>query len=68
MAQLRNASEACGYNDYIAKALTFPPEGHFADPVGIQGGEPTIDCDVFDSIFEEIFWINPCWVSFYTSY
>lgn len=63
MAQLRNASEACGYNEYIAKALTFPPDGHFDDPVGIdpKTGEPTEDCDIFNSIFNEIFWINPCW-------
>lgn len=62
MAQLRNATEACGYNEYIAKALTFPPDGHFEDPVGINASssEPTEACDVFDSIFTEIFYINPC--------
>lgn len=65
IAQLRNASETCGYNDYIAKALTFPPSGHFEDPVGIKkNGNPTADCEIFGSIFEEIFWINPCWVRF----
>ena len=64
IAQLRNASETCGYNDYIAKALTFPPDGHFENPVGIKkNGEAKKDCDIFDSIFEEIFWINPCWAS-----
>jgi hypothetical protein len=66
IAQLRKASEDCGYNDYIAKALTFPPDGHFKDPIGIneKTGEPTKDCEIFGSIFSEIFWINPCWVSF----
>ena len=65
MAQLRNVSENCGYNEYIANALTFPPNGHFEDPSGIKkNGEPKKECDIFDSIFEEIFWINPCWASY----
>jgi carboxypeptidase D len=62
MAELRNATETCGYNEYIAKALTFPPDGHFENPVGINSStsDPTDSCDVFDSIFSEIFNINPC--------
>jgi hypothetical protein len=65
IAELRNVSETCGYNDYIAKALTFPPDGHFEDPIGIkENGNPTKDCEIFGSIFEEIFWINPCWASY----
>lgn len=62
-AQIHNMSDSCGYTDYIAKYLTFPPPGPF--PVELPGqdayGNTLPECDVFDTIYNEVFWINPCW-------
>ena len=61
-AQIRNASDACGYNDFLNNGLQFPPAGPFPDVPGTRAGsnEPSRDCDVFDDIFSAIFEINPC--------
>ncbi|TVY33747.1 putative serine carboxypeptidase [Lachnellula subtilissima] len=62
-AQLHNMSASCGYDDYISKYLTFPPPGPL--PVELPGtdenGDTTDACDVFDAIYNEIFYVNPCW-------
>ncbi|KAH7350830.1 Alpha/Beta hydrolase protein [Rhexocercosporidium sp. MPI-PUGE-AT-0058] len=62
-AFLHNMSDSCGYTAYLEKYLTFPPPGPF--PVKLPGtdvnGRTTEDCDVFDAIYYEIFWLNPCW-------
>ena len=62
-AQIHNMSASCGYDDYISKYLTFPPPGPF--PVDLPGtdetGSTTAECDVFDAIYSEIFYVNPCW-------
>ncbi|TVY21483.1 putative serine carboxypeptidase [Lachnellula arida] len=62
-AQIHNMSASCGYDDYISKYLTFPPPGLF--PVELPGtdetGFTTAECDVFDAIYNEVFYVNPCW-------
>ncbi|KAH7419946.1 Alpha/Beta hydrolase protein [Cadophora sp. MPI-SDFR-AT-0126] len=62
-AFLHNMSDSCGYTAYLEKYLSFPPPGPF--PVELPGtdenGTTTDDCDVFDAIYNEIFWLNPCW-------
>ncbi|TVY80493.1 putative serine carboxypeptidase [Lachnellula suecica] len=62
-AQLHNMSATCGYDDYLSKYLTFPPPGPL--PVELPGtdetGATTDECDVFDAIYNEIFYLNPCW-------
>lgn len=61
-AQIHNMSKTCGYDEYMEKYLAFPPPGPF--PVKLPGtdenGTTTAECDVFDSIFNEIFALNPC--------
>lgn len=62
-AYIHNMSDACGYTDYLSTYLTFPPPGPF--PVKLPGTDDdneTLDsCDVFDTIYNEVFYINPCW-------
>lgn len=61
-AEIHNASDACGYTDYLDKYLTFPPPGPFPSELpGVDTDGNLLDgCDVFDSIFSEISLINPC--------
>lgn len=61
-AYLHNASEACGYNDYISKYLTFPPPGPFPTelPGTDENGDTTNDCALWNSVYNEIFNVNPC--------
>ncbi|KUJ11815.1 alpha/beta-hydrolase [Mollisia scopiformis] len=62
-AQLHSMSDACGYTDYITKYLTFPPPGPFPSELPGQDTDGnTLDgCDVFDTIYNEVFYVNPCW-------
>lgn len=63
VAQMENATEQCGYNTFNEQALQFPPSGHFDNPVGINAstGQATDDCEVFYSVYDAIFELNPCW-------
>ncbi|CCU81548.1 cpdS/carboxypeptidase [Blumeria hordei DH14] len=65
MTQLHNMSASCGYDDFLQKYLTYPPLAplpQFQDLPGTdQNGETLKECDVFSSIYSEIFLINPCW-------
>jgi carboxypeptidase D len=60
---IHNMSDSCGYTDYIETYLTFPPPEVF--PVKLPGtndkGHTTADCDVFNTIVNEVFNVNPCW-------
>lgn len=62
-AYIHNMSDSCGYTDYINTHLQFPPSG--PQPVSLPGTSDGIsvsaDCDVFDAIYNEVFYINPCW-------
>jgi len=55
-------SATCGYDDYISKYLTFPPPGPFpVELPGVTNGSTTAECDVFNTIYNEVFYVNPCW-------
>jgi carboxypeptidase D len=56
-------SDACGYTDYISTYLSFPPPGPFPStlPGTDEYGNTLESCDVFDTIYNEVFYINPCW-------
>lgn len=62
-AQLHTMSDTCGYTDYISQYLTFPPPGPFPSELPGQDADGnTLDgCDVFDTIYDEVFYVNPCW-------
>lgn len=62
-AQLHNMSDSCGYTDYLSTYLTFPPPGPFPTqlPGTDEDGNTFGNCHVFDAIYNEVFYINPCW-------
>ncbi|KAE8448109.1 hypothetical protein EG329_009874 [Mollisiaceae sp. DMI_Dod_QoI] len=62
-AELHNMSDSCGYTDYITKYLAFPPPGKFPSQLPGQDADgKTLDgCDVFNTICNEVFYVNPCW-------
>ncbi|KAL9089402.1 MAG: hypothetical protein Q9165_005723 [Trypethelium subeluteriae] len=61
-AQIRNASEACGYDAFLNNGLQFPPSGPLPPVPGTRAGstQPASGCDIFDDIFSAIFELNPC--------
>lgn len=56
MADVNNRSEACGYNAFMERALTFPPNGTI--PTAPNSSLP--GCDVWDDIITAAIYINPC--------
>ncbi|KAI9715942.1 MAG: hypothetical protein M1828_000530 [Chrysothrix sp. TS-e1954] len=61
VSYIQNISKTCGYDDFLAKGLKFPPDGPFAPaPGAFSNGTTTDDCDIFDAVFNAIFEINPC--------
>lgn len=62
-AYLHNMSSSCGYDSFLSNYLTFPPPGPLPStlPGTFENGTTTPDCDVFDAIYNEVFFINPCW-------
>ncbi|KAF2136235.1 uncharacterized protein K452DRAFT_237868 [Aplosporella prunicola CBS 121167] len=58
---IRNISSSCGYDDFLAEGLTFPPKGPLASPPGTYANN-TIkpECDIFNQVFDAILKINPC--------
>ncbi|QSZ36493.1 hypothetical protein DSL72_006373 [Monilinia vaccinii-corymbosi] len=63
--QIHNISDSCGYTDYLAKYLTFPPPGPHPSLTTLPGtderGYTTPDCDVFSLIYDAAIRLNPCW-------
>jgi len=62
-AQIHNMSDSCGYTDFINQYLQFPPPGPLPSklPGTDEDGSTLAECDVFDAIYDEVFYINPCW-------
>ena len=62
-AQVANASSACGYTDYSATYVTYPPNGTLPLPQqAIIGGDPnniTSECMVWDAISAAALSSNP---------
>lgn len=61
MAAINAKSEACGYNDFMDLAFTFPPTGKFPTPTALAKANTSIDdCDVWDDIALAALYVNPC--------
>lgn len=56
MAQINNRSQACGYNQFMETALTFPPAG----PIPTAPNSSLPGCDVWSDIITAAIYINPC--------
>jgi carboxypeptidase D len=56
-------SDSCGYTDYLNTYLEFPPLGPFPSQLpGADAKGNTLErCDVFDTIYSEVFYVNLCW-------
>ncbi|KAI9448384.1 alpha/beta-hydrolase [Lactarius indigo] len=57
LAQLDSVAAMCNYSDYMAKYVTYPPQGLLPLP----GASTDIDtaCDVWDMIFDAAVLVNP---------
>ncbi|KAI9448385.1 alpha/beta-hydrolase [Lactarius indigo] len=57
LTQLDSIAATCNYSDYMAKYVTYPPQGLLPLP----GGSPDINlaCDVQDMIFNAALLVNP---------
>ncbi|OOQ82808.1 Carboxypeptidase cpdS [Penicillium brasilianum] len=56
MTEINKRADECGYNQFLDKALTFPPPKDFPTaPDPSQHG-----CDVWDQIIKAATYINPC--------
>jgi hypothetical protein len=63
-ASIKNASKACGFDEFTDKYLTFPPPGQQPDVCQQPGiNENCTDylpgCDVFSTAYNAIYEINP---------
>jgi carboxypeptidase D len=54
---LHNRSEACGYDAYMEKYLTFPPVAKLPAPE-IDASTP--GCNLWSEIIDEVMLVNPC--------
>ncbi|KAI9702186.1 MAG: hypothetical protein M1820_006268 [Bogoriella megaspora] len=58
--RLHNLHSACGYEDYIAKYLTYPPPaGPFPVPADPEAGRNNT-CATWDIAYDAILELNPC--------
>ncbi|KAI5776917.1 putative pheromone processing carboxypeptidase [Geopyxis carbonaria] len=58
MAKLQSAHESCGYADYLAENLVFPPPTDgFRTPPQL---ETSASCKLWETIFEAVLYTNPC--------
>lgn len=67
-ASLRNASEQCGYEDYLQDHIVFPPAGRQPSTLpGVQADQVTYveGCGLFNEVFSAANEVNPCF-SVYT--
>jgi carboxypeptidase D len=61
MADIRNRSASCGYDDFLRNGLTYPPKGPLPPPPGVDdSGNPLPGCDIFDDVFAAVSIVNPC--------
>ncbi|KAF2861342.1 alpha/beta-hydrolase [Piedraia hortae CBS 480.64] len=57
MTHLRTQSRECGYDEYLATALTYPPKGPLPPPP--SANNPA--CRLWDEISNAAVLVNPCW-------
>lgn len=62
IAQVANRSSACGYTDYSATYVTYPPRGRLPLPPAVIAGDPnnlTDGCWVWFDIIDAALSVNP---------
>jgi carboxypeptidase D len=53
---LKKQHKACGYEDFLAKTLVFPPKGPLPSPPNSS----VPGCGLFEDVFEAVSIVNPC--------
>ena len=62
-ADIRARDKKCGYSDWMAKYLVYPPKGHIPMPLPgtDKNGVTRDECwKIFDDVFDAIMLLNPC--------
>lgn len=60
-SQVKNISKSCGLDTFMDTAMTFPPKGPLPpSPSTYDEVYDYENCDIYDTIFNAIFEINPC--------
>ena len=59
MAQFANAHQSCGYADYLAQYMTFPPSGVQPQLDGMYNTSSD-NCDVWTTAYYAAYQPNPC--------
>lgn len=59
-AQVQARADACGYGEWMDRALTFPPAGKFPAATAYAAANASTDCDVWDDITLAALYVNPC--------
>ncbi|KAJ5614867.1 hypothetical protein N7528_008521 [Penicillium herquei] len=63
MTEINEKANKCGFNNFLDKALTFPPPKNFPTAPDIsQDG-----CDVWDQIIKAATYVNPCFNMYHLS-
>ncbi|KDQ13772.1 hypothetical protein BOTBODRAFT_33214 [Botryobasidium botryosum FD-172 SS1] len=59
VSQVQAASDDCGYTDYMAKYVTYPPNG----PLPLPGGSSSVSshCDIYNQALAAAKLANPCY-------
>lgn len=67
-AELHKTADACGYTNFLNTYMKFPPPGPLPSILPgtySDGITATGDCDIWSSIFVEMFNVNPCFNIFH---
>ena len=60
MASLQERYESCGYADFMAEAMTFPPKGPLPTPPNAENKNQT--CNLWEEVVSYAApAVNPCW-------
>lgn len=61
VSTINHMSSSCGYDDFLAEGLTFPPKGPLPwQPGTLPNGTIRDECLIFETVLEAIATINPC--------
>ena len=59
MQQLQDQADSCGYTNYMADFVTYPPAGQLPYPNNATDHRVPAGCDIWDTIYNNALLINP---------
>lgn len=60
LKQIHDRADQCNYTSYLEKYLTFPPPQEKFPLLPDPYASDTYECDMFDTVYEAILLVNPC--------